>query len=134
MVLLEVFDAGERLDQRGAHDFQLAAMVGCQLVEQPRAPGRDAQQNAAGIGLVAGALEQAFFHGTVRKFNHAVVAQTEALGSVGDGRNRASRRSGNLQQQLMLLWLQASGVRCLLAELYERPKAVAKFRQPLDKA
>jgi hypothetical protein len=34
----------------------------------------------------------------------------------------------------MLLRLQASGVRCLLAELHERPKAVAKFSQTLDEA
>jgi hypothetical protein len=58
--------------------------------------------------------------------------QAEPIGSVGDGRDGTSRRSGNLQQQLMLLWLQTGAVRCLLAELHEGPEAVAKFSQPLD--
>jgi len=55
-----MFNAGKRLDQGGAHDFQLAAVMGRQLVEQPRALGGDAQQDAASVVLVGGALQQTF--------------------------------------------------------------------------
>ena len=132
-IVLPVFDAGERLDQFGAHYFQLAAVMRRQLMEQPRAFGCDAQQNTAGICLVACALQQAFFFRAVRQLNHAVVPQAKALGRVGDGGNCASRRSGDLKQQLMLLWLQAGGVRRLFTELHKGPKAIAKFGQPFYK-
>jgi hypothetical protein len=127
-----MFNAGKRLDQGGTHHFKLAAVVCRQLVEQPRALGRDAQQDTAGVCFVAGALEQAFVDGAVCELDHAVVPEAEPLGRVGDGGNCAGRRSGDLQQQLMLLGLETSRVGRLLTELYEGAKAIAKFGQPLD--
>ena len=129
-----MFDVGKRLDQRRAHYFKFAAVVRGQFLEQPCAPGCDAQQDTASVGFIAGALEQTFFYGSVCELHYTVVPEAEALGRVGDGRECVGRRPGDLQQQLMLLGLQARGVRGLLTELEKRAKAIAKFGQPLDQA
>jgi hypothetical protein len=130
--MLPMFDASERLDQIGAHDFQLAAVVRGELVKQTRAFGGDAQQDAAGILLVAGALQQALLLRSVCQLDYAVVSQAKALGRVGNGGDCIGRRSGNLQQQLMLLRLKSGIVGGLLAELHESAKAIAKFGEALD--
>jgi hypothetical protein len=127
-----VFDSRQSLDQCRTHHFKLAAVVGRQLVEQPGAPGCDPQQDTAGIGFVAGPLEQAFFHGSVCELDHAIVPQTETLSRVGNGGRYAGGRTGNLQQQLVLLGLQPSRVGRLLTELHEAAKAITKFCQALD--
>jgi hypothetical protein len=127
-----MFNAGERFDQGGAHYFELAAMVGRQPVEQSRALGGDTQQDAAGVALVGGALQQTLLDGAICQLHHAVVPQAEALGRVGDGGDGGGRRSGNLQQQLVLLGLQAGIVSGLLTELDEGAKAIAKFGQAFE--
>jgi hypothetical protein len=129
-----MFDAGKRLNQSGSHDFEFAAVMSCQLVEQTRPFCGDAEQDAAGIVSVAGSLEQALFLRAVCELDYAVVPQAEALGRIGDGGDCVGRRSGNLQQQLMLLRLETRVVSGLFTELYEGAKAIAKFGQAFDEA
>jgi hypothetical protein len=68
-----VLDLRQRLDQCGTHHVKLAAVVSRQLVEQPRAPGCDPQQDTAGVGFVTGPLKQALFYGSICELDHAVV-------------------------------------------------------------
>lgn len=102
-VALPVFDAGQCFDQVRAHDFELAPVMRGQFLQQARSLGGDAQENAAGVRLVARALEQAFFFGTIGELNDAIVAQAEALGCVSDRGDGACRGAGDLEQQLVLL-------------------------------
>jgi len=62
------------------------------------------------------------------------VPQAKALGRIGDGGDGCGRRACNLQQQLVLLGLQAGIVSGLLTELDKGAKAIAKFGQALDEA
>src|SRR5690348_14909170 len=84
-IALPMFDAGKGLDQSGAHNFELAAVMRCEFLQQARSLGGDAQENAAGVRLIAGTLEQAFFFGAIGELDDAVVAQAEALSSIGNG-------------------------------------------------
>jgi hypothetical protein len=58
-----------------------------------------------------------------------VMAKTEALGDVSNGWGCAFRRSGNLQEELMLLGMKADLHRGLLAELQKAPQGVAEVSQ-----
>jgi hypothetical protein len=127
-----MIDAGERLDKVGAHHFQLAAVVRRQLVQHTRALGGDAEQDAAGVVLIAGSLQKAFLLGTICQLDYAVVPQAEALGCIGNGGDGAGGRSGDLEQELMLLRLETGVVGGLLTELHEGAKAIAKFGQAFD--
>ena len=129
-----MFNAGEGFDQVRTHDFELAAVMRGEFLQQPGALGGDTQENTAGVRLVARAFEQAFFFGAIGELNHAVVAQAEALGGVGDGGDGACRGAGDLEQQLVLLGLKTGGMRGLLTELDKGAKAIAKFGQPFDQA
>jgi hypothetical protein len=60
------------------------------------------------------------------------VAQTEALGSVTDGRSCTVGCSGDLKQQLMLLRLQPEFLSCMLAELEKQAESMAKLGESLE--
>jgi hypothetical protein len=129
-----MFDAGERLDKIRAHHFQLAAVMRRQLVQEARALGGNAEQDAARIVLVAGAFEQALLLRAVCQFDDAIVPQAETLGCVGNSGDCAGRRSSDLEEELMLLRLEPGIVGGLLTELHEGAKAIAKFGEALNKA
>ncbi len=74
-----------------------------------------------------GPAHEARVFAPLAEFDNAVVAEAHHLGDVADGHRSAVRRTGDLQQKLMLLGLQPGGRGGLLAELQEAPNLITEF-------
>jgi hypothetical protein len=92
----------------------------------------DGEDDAAAVERVFGASEKTFGYGAVGELDDGVVAETETLGGVSDGDDGVWRRSGDLQQELMLLGVQIDLLGGLLAELQEGADLVAEVSQGLE--
>ncbi len=66
------------------------------------------------------------------EFDSSVVSETHYFGYVADGDQGSIWSSGNLQQKLVLLRLQASRSRSLFAELQEPPDFAAELSEQSD--
>lgn len=94
-------------------------------------PG-DAENGAAAVGEIFGAFEQVLAHASVHEFYGAVVPEAEALGRVSDGDGSILRRAGHLEEQLVLLRLEACFHGGLLTEEEEAAQLEAEVRQSAD--
>lgn len=61
-----------------------------------------------------------------------MVPKTHDVSDVADRDQNVIRRSSDLQQELVLLWLQARGSSRLFTELQKSPDFKAKLREKLD--
>ena len=59
---------------------------------------------------------QASFLASIAELNNGVMAQTQPLGRIADGRSHVIGRSSDLEQELMLLWLETAVLRRHLTE------------------
>ena len=66
------------------------------------------------------------------EFNNGMVPQTHYIGYVADRSQGVVWSACNLQEKLVLLWLQTSGSGGSLAELQETPNLMTEFRQKLN--
>lgn len=90
---------------------------------------RHVEDGATLVVLVDSSFDEIFAFGAIDQFYGAVVFETEAARSIGNRHGRAFGGSGNLEQKLMLLRLQAGGDRCIFAELEEFSEFKSKFCQ-----
>ena len=121
--------ASQGSDQSRSHFIQFARVITREFVKDLPALARHVEDSATLVVLVDGSLDQVFALGAIDQFNGAVVPETEMARGIGDGNGRAFRGTGDLEQKLMLLRLQASGDRCIFAELEEFSQLKSKFRQ-----
>ena len=115
--------------QGRAGGAQFRAVVEREVAEFRLARGGEVDQDAAAVGVVPPAPEQPQAFEAVDQFDGAVVLQEEPLGQGADrGRDRR-RETFQRQEELVLLRLQASRARGLLAEMEEAPEAIAHLGQ-----
>lgn len=98
-----------------------AVALGCQLQHHIPAVG----------GILSPAQETGEF-ATLAEFNRGMVPETEHLGDVTDGNKSAVGSTGDLQEELVLLWLQTGFRGGLLAELQKTPNFTTEFSQMLN--
>ena len=94
----------------------------------------DAEDGAATVFLIDGAFEKAFALAAVDELYGAVVLEAEALSGVGDGDGGGCGRAGDLEQELMLLWMEAGGKGGVLTEVGEGAKVVAELGEGLEES
>ncbi len=109
--------------------MQLARVIAGQRAHLPCASGGEPQQHTTAVGWILRPPQPSLALRPVDKFDHAVVAQAEAAGRVGDGGCRARGRTRYLQQELVLLGLQADCLRRALAKLQEAPQFEAEISE-----
>ena len=83
-----------------------------------------------GVGLQA--LDEAGLGTALAELHDAVVAESKAVGDIGDGGVHAIGCTGDLQQELVLLGLKAGLRSGLFAEGEEFTERVAEFRKRLE--
>ncbi|HMF63548.1 MAG TPA: hypothetical protein VK608_05620 [Edaphobacter sp.] len=66
------------------------------------------------------------------EFDNSMVPKTHHIGDVGDRNQSVVWSASDLQQKLMLLWLQTRCGCGLLAKLQEAPNLITKFGQQLN--
>jgi hypothetical protein len=86
-------------------------VIGGEFVEDAAAFLCDGEDHAARVFGVFAAFDEALAHGAIDEFNDTVVLQAEAFGGVGDRGEGVGGFAGDLEEELVLLWLDA-GVRC----------------------
>jgi hypothetical protein len=123
------FNQPQRLNQPGQQLAQFALVIGREDAQHALALRRQREPHAAAIRGVMRALQQARFFASIAEFDNAVVAQAQPLGCVRDGGFHALGSSGNLQQKLMLLGLEAGLLGALLAKQQKLAKRVAEVGQ-----
>lgn len=123
---LHAADAAYGAQELRREVVQLVRVEGGELPEHLFAMRGDAEQNPAPVSGVFGAEEQALGDGAIDELDGAVVPEAEPLGRVGDRRFLTFRDAGYLEQQLMLLRLQAGVVRGFLAEMQKDSELVAE--------
>jgi hypothetical protein len=112
--------------------MQLALVVGGESPQHPMALRRELQYDSAPIRCVVLSAKQAGLFTSLAELNHAVVPQAEPFGGVGDRGFGAVGRSGDLQQQLVLLGVQACLFGALLAKQQKLPERIAKRGERLQ--
>ena len=116
-------------DQPWSQFVQFARVVAGEPVKNLPTFACQAEDGAALVVLVDGSLDEVFAFGAIDQLHSAVVLEAETAGSIGDRDGRAFSSTGNLEQKLVLLRLEASGDRCVFAELEKFSKFKSKFRQ-----
>ena len=124
---LQILDVFEGADEAGAEFAEFARVVVGEVLENLAAFAGDGEDDAAAVVGVFGAEQKAFGYGAVDELDDGVVPEAEALGGVGDGGERAGGRSGDLEQELMLLGVKIDFVCGLLAEVGEGAEVVAEL-------
>ena len=130
---LDAADAADGPQKSRREVVEFARVVGGKLLEHRRAVRGNGEDNLAAILWVFGADEELFSDAAVDQADSAVMAQIEALGYISDGCDGARRRACDLQEQLVLLRMQARVERSLLAEVKEAAQVVAEVGQGAEK-
>ena len=92
-----------------------------QSIEQLLSALRSTQTNAAAVRRVRRPLEQTLLHASIHQLNNRVVLQAERFCSIGNRRRVVRRNTRHRQQKLMLLRMETSLVRSILADQLEFP-------------
>ena len=92
----------------------------------------ETEQDAAAVGWVRLAMDQASLLAAVAEFDYAVMAKRQPFCKIADGDEGSVGRASDLEQQLMLLRCDANCGGGFLAEVEETSQGVAKFRQGAD--
>ena len=79
----------------------------------------EAKQYASSVGGVVRSVDQLGQLTAVREFNDGVMPKAHRLGYVAYRYLSAVRSTGNLEQQLVLLWLETGSIGSLLAKQEE---------------
>lgn len=124
-------DALQRADQTGAKFPQLAGMVAGECSENLLSLRRNFEQDAPPVCRVFPATEQHFGHRAIDEFDDAVVTQPQPFSRISDGEGCIFRRTGNLQQKLVLLGVKMKLLGRMLAELKEVPELIAELGERL---
>lgn len=104
-------------DQSWGHFVQFARVVLRQLLKDLPAFACQVQEGSALVFLVRRSCDQFLTFQAVDQFNRAVVLEAEAACRIGDGDGCAFGSSCHLEEQLVLLRLQAGVERSAFAEL-----------------
>jgi hypothetical protein len=88
---------------------------------------RDLQDDAAAIGGVVFAMDETGLFAALAELDDAVVAQSQPLRHVRYGRLHAIWRSGDVEQKLVLLGMEAGVGGTLFAELEKLAQGVTKL-------
>ena len=119
-------DSAEGCGETGRLIVELAEVIAGEAIEEAFAFRGEAKENAAAVGGVRGAAQEALVLGAVRELDDAVVAKAEALGGVGNGGRGAVGGTGDLEQELMLLGMEADGGGGGFAEVEEAAELEAE--------
>ena len=121
--------AAQSPDQPWCHFVQFARVIARELVKNLPALARHVEDGATLVVLVDGSFDQVFAFGAIDQLHSAVVPEAETPCGIGNRNGRVIGSTGNLEKKLMLLWLQASGDRCIFAELEEPSEFKSEFCQ-----
>jgi hypothetical protein len=94
--------------------------------------GCDLQDDAAAVGGVLLAADQAGFFAALAEFDDAVMAKAQPFGYVGHGCFGVVWGSGYVEQELVLLGVETGFGGTALAELEELAEGVAELGQGLE--
>ena len=122
-------DVLQGLDEQGRSLFQFIRVIGCQAVKEAMAFRRHFENRAPLVAGIRGARQQPFALRPIDQLNSAVVLQAKPLGRVRDGDRLAVACAGDLQEELMLLGLEAGFERDAFAEVDKAAELIAKFCQ-----
>jgi hypothetical protein len=125
-------DVFERLDEAWSQFVQLAGMIAGEAIENLTAFARDAEDDDSLVVGIGGAGEQTFVLGAVNELDDAVVLQAETGGGVGNAYGRCFGRSGDLQEELMLLRLKSSGKGGTLGEMKKAAQLKAEIGEGVE--
>jgi len=95
-------------------------------VEHSLSASRGSQTNTAAIREIDRPLEQTLLHAAIDQFDNSVVFESEGIGSVGNRGRTPGGGARDRQQELVLLWMQACIVSCILTDQQEFPQLMAK--------
>jgi hypothetical protein len=122
-------DVFERLDEAWCQFIQFAGMIAGESIENLTAFARNAQDDDSLVVGIGGAGEQTFVLRTVNEFDYAVVLQAETRGGIGNAYGGCFGRSGDLQEELMLLRLKSSGKGGTLGEMKKTAQLKAEVSE-----
>lgn len=106
---------------------ELARVLSGKLGQDAISLAGDVEDCAAAVGGIFGAFQQVFAHAAVHQLDGAVMPEAQALGRIGDGDGSVFRRAGHLEEQLVLLRLEARFHGGLLAEEEEAAQLEAEI-------
>jgi hypothetical protein len=122
----------ERCDQARAHLANFRYVLSGKILKKIFSGFRQPYHDPAPILLTDPAMDHFALLHAVYQFDRAVVAELQSFGKITDGGavsfpGKASYR----QEQLVLLWFQASRASSILAETQELADLVAELREGL---
>ncbi|HEY6845305.1 MAG TPA: hypothetical protein VI320_03735 [Terracidiphilus sp.] len=94
--------------------------------------GSEFQYHPAPVVCILLPRYQSSFFASFAEFDNGIVAQAEPLCDITDRCQYSIWNTGDLEQQLMLLWLETGPGRRLLAELKKNSQLVPEVRKSLD--
>lgn len=100
-----------------------------QVVQNGFACGRYFDQDPALVVGVAASADQKSGSKAIKQPDHTVVIELQSIRQPRDGRTRVRRSAFQRQQQLMMLWFDASVSRGIFAGTQEAPDLIAEFSQ-----
>ena len=119
----------QHLRQSRSQLSQLPCMARGKPSQHFLAFSRHLQNRSALVHAIFRSRKETFSLGSIYKFNRAIVFQPQAFGRVGNGDSPPLGSSRDLQEKLMLLWMQAHFLRSAFAEVQEAAQLEAKLRQ-----
>ena len=122
-------NAAERADELGTGFLELAQVPGGEGAEEFFAKRRHAEQDAAVIGGIGTAAEQALLDGSIDEFDGAVVLEKHTGGDVGDGGVEFLGHAPDALQELILLGAHAGGSGGEAGEVEEFSQLETKLRE-----
>jgi hypothetical protein len=89
------------------------------------------QLDAAAIVQILSTMDESGFFAALAQLNNGMMSKPQSFGGVGHRCLRFIRSSCELQQQLVLLWMEACLRGATLAKLEELTKLIPELRQVL---
>jgi hypothetical protein len=123
-------DSVQGVQQRRCGGPQLGAMLDRQVAQDALAGLGERDEHATSIERILGAANQVTRGGTIDELDRGVRLDLEPVGDgTDDGRVVGVRQSGQREQELVLLRLEAGGVGGLFAEVEKTAELKAELRE-----
>jgi hypothetical protein len=122
-------DVAQGLYEARRHLVQFASVITREAAEDLPSLARDAKNGAAAVIEIGNALQKALALRAINEFDGAVVLEPKTLGCVSNGDDGSVGRSGNLEEELMPLRVEASLKRGGLTEEEESTQFEAEVCQ-----
>lgn len=123
------YETPERRHELGAFNCQLVERILRQLAQEFLPGWSKTHDDFAAIETVAPPLDHPLLHETIHQLHRGVVPDLQPLGKGADRRRPTTLESLHLQEQQILLRLDASGMGGDLADAQEPSNLIAQIRE-----